>query len=187
MSRITIKPGVFVQNIRIQPQPIEGVSTSTAAFLGEAETGPKMPTLVTSFAEYQRVFGGYFGEDKYLPYAIEGFFLNGGQRCYVCRITATDYAGALAKLEVVEDVSIIYSPNTQASPGLVELLIGHCESLRYRFAILDSVKGENSSRITKPKESTFAALYYPWIYVKQSGTGQILSSSARGLCCRNLC
>jgi phage tail sheath protein FI len=51
------------------------------------------------------------------------------------------------------------------------LLIGHCERLRYRFAILDSVKGQNTSSVTKPKESAFAGLYYPWIYVKQAGTG----------------
>jgi uncharacterized protein len=64
MSRFPIKTGVFVQNIRIQPQPIEGVSTSTAAFLGEPQTGPTTPTLITSFNEYQRIFGGYFGVDN---------------------------------------------------------------------------------------------------------------------------
>ena len=68
-----------------------------------------------------------------MPYAVEGFFLNGGQRCYICRITGTDYVGALAKLEAVEDVSIVYCPNAQAVPGLADLLIEHCERL-YRFA-----------------------------------------------------
>ena len=89
-----------------------------------------------------------------------------------CRITGTDYVGALAKLEAVEDVSIVYCPNAQAVPGLADLLIEHCERL-YRFAILDSVKGENPSIVTKPKDSAFAALYYPWIYVKQAGTGPV--------------
>lgn len=173
MSRFTIKqPGIFVQNIRIQPQPIEGVSTSTAAFLGETQTGPTTPTLVTSWLEYQNVFGGYFGEGKYLPYAVEGFFLNGGQRCYVCRVNGSDYASALAKLGAVEEISIIYSPNAQAVPGLADALIGHGESMK-RFVIFDSVKGQEPSSITKPKQSANAALYYPWIYVRQAGTGPL--------------
>ena len=41
--------------------------------------------------------------------------------------------------------------------------------LEYRFVIFDSLKGQNPSSVTKPRESSFAALYYPWIYVKQTG------------------
>ena len=172
MSRLPIKPGVFVQNVRIQPQSIEGVSTSNAAFLGETQTGPVAPTLVTSFIEYQRLFGGYFGVDKYLPYSVEGFFGNGGKRCYVCRVNDGNYASALAKLEAV-DASIIYSPNAQATSGLVTELIGHCERLRNRFAIFDSLKGQDPSSVTKPGDSSFAALYYPWIYVREAETGPL--------------
>jgi phage tail sheath protein FI len=114
MSRLPIKSGVFVQNVRIQPQSIEGVSTSTAAFLGETQMGATTPTLVTSWLEFQTLFGGYCGADKYLPYAIEGFFINGGKRCYLCKVTNSDYASALAELEKVDEVSIVYSPNAQA-------------------------------------------------------------------------
>ncbi len=173
MSRLPIKPGVFVQNIRIQPQSIEGVSTSTAAFLGETKMGATTPTLITSWLEYQTLFGGYFGADKYLPYAVEGFFLNGGKRCYLCKVTNSDYPSALAELEKFEEISIVYSPNAQAVAGLDDALIDHCERLRNRFAIFDSLKGQDPSGVTKPHESSFAALYYPWIYVKQTGTGQM--------------
>jgi phage tail sheath protein FI len=160
MSRLPIKPGVFVQNARIQPQSIEGVNTSNAAFLGEPQIGLVTPTLVTSFTEYQRLFGGYFGPDKYLPYAVEGFFANGGKRCFVCSVNDGNYAGALAKLEAV-DASIIYVPNAQATTGLADELISHCERLRNRFAIFDSLKGQDPSNVTKPSDSSFAALYYP--------------------------
>ena len=185
MSRLPIKPGVFVQNVRIQPQSIEGVSTSNAAFLGETQTGPVAPTLVTSFIEYQRLFGGYFGVDKYLPYSVEGFFGNGGKRCYVCSVNDGNYASALAKLEAV-DASIIYSPNAQATAGLATALIGHCERLRNRFAIFDSLKGQDPSSVTKPGDSSFAALYYPWIYVKEAETGPGAFGSARRTNSRNL-
>ena len=174
MSRFTIKsPGVYVQNINLQPQSIEGVSTSTAAFLGETQIGPNTPTLITSWKQYQQIFGSYFGSDKFMPYTVEGFFLNGGQRCYVCKVTNSEYAAALALLEKVEEGSIVYAPNAQATPGLAAALISHCERLRNRFAILDSIKGQDPSCISKPADSSFAALYYPWIYVREADTGSL--------------
>ena len=107
-----------------------------------------------------------------MPYAVEGFFGNGGKRCFVCSVNDGDYAGALAKLEVV-DAPIIYSPNAQAVAGLADSLISHCERLRNRFAIFDSLKGQDPSSVTKPGESSFAALYYPWIYVKEAATDRL--------------
>lgn len=91
-----LSPGVYVEEIEIGAKPIEGVGTSTAGFLGEAERGPTTPWLVTSFLQYQRLFGGFFGADKYLPYAVQGFFDNGGQRCYIGRIVKAGDAAATA-------------------------------------------------------------------------------------------
>lgn len=86
-----LTPGVYMQEVEFGPQPIEGVSTSTAGFVGEAERGPTEgpPTLVTSFPDFQRKFGG-FVKDKRLAYAIKGFFENGGKRAYVSRVAVTD-------------------------------------------------------------------------------------------------
>ncbi len=168
------KPGIYVEEIASQPKPIEGVSTSTTAFLGETQIGSTTPTLVTSWVEFQRLFGSYFGADKYLPYNVEGFFLNGGQRCYVRKVVNNDYAVALAELERLDEVAIVYSPNAQSVSGLADLLIDHCERLRSRFAIVDSVKGQDPSSVTKPRhESSFAALYYPWIQVKEEKTDKV--------------
>lgn len=172
MSRFTIKPpGVYIQNINFRPQSIEGVSTSTAAFLGETKIGPNTPILITSWKQYQQIFGGYFGSEKFMPYTVEGFFLNGGQRCYVCNVANSEYTPALALLEMVEEVSIVYAPNAQAVPGLASALISHCERLRSRFVIFDSLRGQNPSSVGKPGDSSFAALYYPWIYIKETETG----------------
>jgi len=93
-----LSPGVYVEEIEIGAKPIEGVSTSTAGFVGVAEKGPlNKPTLVTSFGEYQRVFGGYLDKNRfektwYLPYAIQSFFENGGGRVYITRVADTDNA-----------------------------------------------------------------------------------------------
>ncbi|HEV8237839.1 MAG TPA: phage tail sheath family protein, partial [Thermoanaerobaculia bacterium] len=89
-------PGVFVEELERGPRPIEGVPTSTAAFLGEAERGSIRPQLVTGFAEYRRWFGDELGCERLLPDAVRGFFANGGQRLYVCRLIGADAVTAEA-------------------------------------------------------------------------------------------
>lgn len=71
---------------KAQPVPITGVTTDVAGFLGEAERGPTTPVLITSWAQYQEVFGGSFGTGKYLPFCVKGFFDNNGSQLYVARI-----------------------------------------------------------------------------------------------------
>ena len=87
-----LTPGVYVEEFEIGARPIEGVSTSTVGMLGLAERGPYKPLLVTSLAQYMRIYGGYT-TDSYLTYAVEGFFNNGGQRCYIGRIVRLDPQG----------------------------------------------------------------------------------------------
>jgi phage tail sheath protein FI len=99
-----LAPGVFVEEIEIGAKPIEGVSTSTAAFLGETERGPTYPQLVTSYPEYRRLFGDFFAETKFLPIAVDGFFANGGRRCYIARIV--DREGAVASLANLGSITI---------------------------------------------------------------------------------
>lgn len=88
-----LAPGVYLEEVPSGNKPIEGVSTSTAGVVGVTQRGPVgMPRLVTSFSEFQRVYGGlldhrvFTGGLDALPYAAQGFFGNGGQRLYVSRI-----------------------------------------------------------------------------------------------------
>lgn len=95
-----LAPGVYVEEVSTGPRPIEGVSTSTAGFVGETERGTTRPTLVTSWSDYVRKFGGYIDPpisstpNIYLPYAVRGFFDNGGQRLYVARVCGQNAATA---------------------------------------------------------------------------------------------
>jgi uncharacterized protein len=93
-----LAPGVYIEEIERGPKPIEGVATSTAAFLGETERGPTKPRLVTSYNDYLRLFGNVFGDAKYLPYAIKGFFDNGGKRCFITRITSANSVSAKTEI-----------------------------------------------------------------------------------------
>lgn len=88
-----LAPGVYIEEVDTGNKPIEGVATSTAGFLGITERGPLKPTLVTSFSEYARLFGRYVA-DRFLPYAVEGFFQNGGKRCFIMRVAPATWVPA---------------------------------------------------------------------------------------------
>ena len=96
-----LAPGVYVEEVDTGIKTIEGVSTSVAGFVGLTRRGRTtgLPQLVTSFNEFQRMFGGFadfgFGPQyNNMPYAVDGFFANGGRQLYVVRI---DNGGATAK------------------------------------------------------------------------------------------
>lgn len=97
-------PGVYVEEYDNSPQPMEGVGTSTGGFVGMAERGPVegAPSLVTSFGNFKKQFGGYLSEFtheeyRYLAASVEQFFVNGGTRCYVARVVPEDAACASVK------------------------------------------------------------------------------------------
>jgi hypothetical protein len=85
---------VYVEEVSFRSKSIEGVSTSTAGYVGAARSGPfnGTPELVTSFAEFERVFGSldqltFTGEDASTTTSPGvAFFDNGGQRVCVSRI-----------------------------------------------------------------------------------------------------
>ncbi len=97
-------PGVYIEEQPSGSMPIEGVGTAVAAFVGFTErydteqgdpTDPRgvKPQLVTSWPQYERVYGG-FVRGAMLPHAVRGFFENGGGAAYICRIPTTEGDGA---------------------------------------------------------------------------------------------
>ena len=102
-----LSPKVYMEEVSGGIKPIEGVGTSTGAFIGVAERGPIVgrsypqdgtigrPVLVTSLGEFKRTFGGFVKE--YLAYAVSQFFTEGGQRCYVARIANLSGIPAVAR------------------------------------------------------------------------------------------
>jgi phage tail sheath protein FI len=93
-----LAPGVYIEETSFRQKTIEGVSTSTAGFVGPARFGPidGPPELLTSFADFERIFGN-LGDLQYSPvvmpnylaHAVRAFFVNGGRRLYVTRAFLT--------------------------------------------------------------------------------------------------
>ena len=71
--------------IRLQPA-IERAATAVTAFVGRALKGPvDQATSISSFDNYQRIFGGLW-QPSTLSYAVEQYFENGGRSCIVVRV-----------------------------------------------------------------------------------------------------
>jgi uncharacterized protein len=78
-------PGVYTSVERIGQRRLGLNDTRTAAFVGLTVKGPlDVPQRIGSWDEFLEVFGS--GEVGYLAKSVEGFFLNGGETCYVVRV-----------------------------------------------------------------------------------------------------
>jgi hypothetical protein len=137
-----LSPGVYVEEFDSAGQPLAGVSTSTAGFIGLAERGPVegLPVLVTSFNDFKRTYGSYlsenqFGSYRYLAYSVEQFFVNGGSRAYIMRVAPSDAKAASGKNEFVavkaknpgawgNQVEIVFEPSSKAKTQIFEDLGG---------------------------------------------------------------
>ena len=91
-----LTPGVYVEEIPAAQKPLEGVSTSVAAFIGLAPGGPaNTPMRIANWSQFANIFGdpsnpdaGPFMQGAYLAHSVYGFFQNGGTLCWVIRVGA---------------------------------------------------------------------------------------------------
>jgi len=99
MAETLISPGVLARENDqsfIQGQPVE----AGAAIVGPAAKGPVgIPTLVTSFSEYQAVFGGAVtsGSSEYTyltSISANNYFSQGGESLLVTRVVSGSFQGA---------------------------------------------------------------------------------------------
>lgn len=81
-------PGVYIREIPSGSRPISGVATSNTAVVGVFQRGPvNEARRVTSFGEFERIFGGLMAESE-ASYAVRSYFQNGGSVAFIVRVTA---------------------------------------------------------------------------------------------------
>ena len=79
-------PGVYIEEISSGVRTITGVATSITAFIGRAVKGKQdEPLLISSYADYERMYGG-LSVDSTMSYAVKDYFLNGGSQAIIIRI-----------------------------------------------------------------------------------------------------
>lgn len=113
-------PGVYVEEVDRGSRPIEGISMSVAGFIGFTEDvrGDAelfQPMMITNWDQYREYFAkpgsdGFTDFDAYLPFAVQGWFLNGGGRCWVTSI-GTQLPGSEAPLAEATALKIASSSN----------------------------------------------------------------------------
>jgi phage tail sheath protein FI len=100
-------PGVYIEELPSGVHTITGVATSITAFIGRAARGPvNQQTVINSFADYERQFGGLWMLST-MSYAVRDFYLNGGSQAIIVRLV---HGGLVAKVAVAQDSSPPASP-----------------------------------------------------------------------------
>ena len=87
-------PGVYIEELPSSVRTITAVSTSVTAFVGFTTRGPVgTPVVLTSFADYERRFGG-LAAGSVLGNSVQQFFLNGGSTAVALRIAGANTKAA---------------------------------------------------------------------------------------------
>ncbi len=103
-------PGVYIREIPSGSRPISGVATSNTAFVGTFSRGPvNTATRVTSYGEFERMFGGLAANSE-TSYGVRAYFLNGGSVAFIVRVAT---AAAAAAAGSIDDLDL-----TATSPGV---------------------------------------------------------------------
>lgn len=166
-------PGVYIEEFA-PGAPIQGVGTSTAGFLGPSSKGAlNEPTKITNWDAFLQEFGEDPLDGFYLWYTVRGFFQNGGQVCYVTRVSNASpdelilddrSAGGEATIRVWAREPGDLSPEIQVAVADAQVVTG--ANLFRPTATVDSSTG---SAITTTS-STDAANFRPGDSVTINGT-----------------
>lgn len=180
---------------------MEMKGSSVCAFIGQSAKGPVSESLmVTSWAQYEKVFGD-FADSEYLAHAVYGFFANGGSRAYICNVGAktegqTDndltallmgedkgpaHRTGLNVFNSIKDISLVCAPGI-TSKECQNIILDHCDKLGDRFAILDCEEELSSGldQMYRPKSSNNGACYFPWLEVYDPKKKQNVSQPPSG-------
>lgn len=177
-------PGIYKEDNF--PQPTAEIQTGVPAFVGlvntsDPDTAFNMPRQLISQFQFPQLFDRSASKSHncYLAHAVQGFFKNGGKRCYVVPLRNSSLEALEAGLAALEDlntIDLICAPDIMAL-SMSEIdreevrtkqlaILNHCHRLGDRFAILDSLPQADLPEVLEQRErltATHGALYYPWI------------------------
>jgi len=170
MASTLISPGVLaLENDQsfISQQPV----TVGAAIIGPTVKGPvEVPTIVTSYSQYQNIFGTTFQSASqaytyFTSIAAYNYFANGGETLLVARVTtgsftsaestpisASNSASAVFVLETLSKGTIMNSSSSLASDGT--LPSGSSDNIRWQISNSNTSSGTFSLLIRQGNDTT---------------------------------
>jgi hypothetical protein len=176
MAETLISPGVLARendNSFLAPLPLE----AGAAIIGPTVKGPvEVPTLVTSYGEYQNRFGTTFTsgstKQEYLTsIAVKSYFNQGGNSMLVTRVTsgnfdpasnsaiaAVDGGVAPFELETLGKGEIFNNTTGSGDPGSLNsdgsLVSGSDDNIRWAITNVNQAKGTFTLQLRRGDDST---------------------------------
>jgi uncharacterized protein len=182
-------PGVYREEVLVKPAPV--LQTGVPGFIGFADlaagdtTDTSKPVLLNRKDDFAVHFVSR--AESFLLDAVNGFFDNGGDHCYVMRADpaagATGLQNAIQALGSLQDIDLVAAPDImtlrsdlggpdkEGISTVQSAILSHCAELGYRLAILDSLPGSATSDVLDQQvglasaqlEPVRGALYYPWL------------------------
>jgi phage tail sheath protein FI len=137
------RPGVYINELPLNTAPINGAAAASAAgaVLGAFAKGPNAVTLVTSWYEFTKRFGGYNAAYP-ATFAVGSFFKNGGTELYVRRILPANAGTASVAIPIdhegSDDLIVLESSNKGADGN----------NLRVKFTKSGTVRGNDYYDLT---------------------------------------
>jgi phage tail sheath protein FI len=138
-------PGVYIEEVPSGARPIQSVGTTTAGFVGVAPNAGayvNIPRVCNNWEDFTRDFITVGNLNTNLSHAVRGFFRNGGGRCFVVNVgedgAITGGPGRIGidVFEEIDEIAMVAAPG-YTDAASYEAILGHCERLRDRVAILD--------------------------------------------------
>jgi len=192
MTPIYKTPGVYREEIFLKPEA--QLPTGVPGFIGFADAGSQggpdfnQPVALHRKEEFAARFGSR--PESYLADVVNGFFDNGGVRCYVARANpdgdrAAALQNAIAALAPLNDLDLVAAPDAMSlrlandNPDVSAItqvqrqMLAHCAEQGDRLAILDALPGRTTEKVLEQRASLTlgqaepinGALYYPWLRV----------------------
>jgi uncharacterized protein len=175
MAETIISPGVFTREndlTFVTPAPAE----AGTAFIGPTVKGPvEIPTVVTSYGQYQRIFGSTFesGSTKQeflTSIAVRNFFNQGGSTALVSRVVSGSFTRATSTSITASAVSpqpftletlgegIIFNNSTGvddpgAQFGSSALVSGSEDNLRWEISNINNANGTFTLSVRRGDDS----------------------------------
>jgi hypothetical protein len=145
-------PGLYLHGL--EPGPNPPILSGITGFVGVTEKGPlNQPRPIKNWGEFVDTFGGFISYG-YLPRSVFGFFLNGGELCYVVRVR-----------RVQSSTDLFSAEDTGKDPGFINAqgILNDKDNNGYIKVTAENIKGSagNNIRIKAVPFETPTALNAP--------------------------
>jgi len=155
MANFSISPGVTISEIDntfLTGQPVQ----AGAAIIGPTVKGPvNVPTLVTSYSDYQNYFGDTFtsgglANSYFTSLAAYNYFNYGGTSLLVTRVVSGSYTSATSSVVANDEAYVV---NGYVTPGYVGANIFELETISEGVIMNNNTTGSAGALLSGTKDN----------------------------------